>query len=140
MNLPKTRHGHTNYRRILPILKVVDSAENRHTRFVNDDAYMMPLSVEFLYDDSQGRPVYAMAHNTVRNGDLMCDPDMTFAIDHDTRTLEPISYQNDFLGIYQNVYKTLEDGTQLYSRRLRSSLDEFLYTWLSNIESQKYLK
>lgn len=39
---------------------------------------------------------------------------------------------------YQEVYKRDEGGQLLYSKRLRTDLDEFLWTWLHNIQEQGY--
>lgn len=137
MTPAKLRYGSANYRNLLPILEKVDSGENRYHKFTS--APYTPLSVEYLYNDWKGRPVYAMAHNTVINGDLCCDPDMTFAVDHDSQTVEPFTYQNDFFPIYQRVYTTDENGTRLFSPRLRKELDSFLHDWLKNIQEQGFL-
>ena len=39
---------------------------------------------------------------------------------------------------YQEVYKRDESGQLLYSKRLRTDLDEFLWNWLHNIKEQGY--
>lgn len=136
--MKNTRHATTNYKLLLPLLQIVDETERRHHRF--EASGYMPLSLEYLeYSDYKGRPVYGMMHWTTQNGDLMRDPDMTFAVDAETGTVHPMTYQNDFLHTYQEVYKTGRDGKLLYSPRLRTDLDDFLWHWLKNIHEQGYL-
>ena len=49
-----------------------------------------------------------------------------------------MTFQNDFMGMYQEVYRQDEAGTWFYSQRLRIDLDEFLWSWLKNIKEQGY--
>ena len=136
--MKNTRHATTNYKLLLPLLRIVDETERRHHRF--ESSGYMPLSLEYLeYSDYKGRPVYGMMHWTTQNGDLMRDPDMTFAVDAEAGTIHPMTYQNDFIGVYQEVYKTNAAGQLLYSARLRTELDDFLWHWLKNIHEQGYL-
>ena len=136
--MKNTRHATTNYKLLLPLLTITDASEDRHHRF--ESSGYMPLSLEYLeYHDYKGRPVYGMMHWTTQNGDLMRDPDMTFSVDAETGTVHPMTYQNDFLHTYQEVYKTNAAGQLLYSARLRTELDDFLWHWLKNIHEQGYL-
>ena len=68
----------------------------------------------------------------------MRDPDMTVSVDWSAGSVEPLTFQNDYLGVYQEVYKRDESGQLLYSKRLRTDLDEFLWNWLHNIKEQGY--
>ena len=134
----KTRHAHTNYIMLEPFLESVNAAEGQHRRFLSDG--YMPSSLERLEGctDHKGRPIYAMAHYSEQNGDLMADPDMEIAVDFEAETIEPRTYQNDYMGLYQQVYKRAEDGTLLYSPKLRTELDNFLWLWLGNIKDQLF--
>ena len=49
------------------------------------------------------------------------------------------TYRNDFMGLFQEVYIT-QNGQRLYSKRLRSELDEFLWQWLKNIHDQGFTR
>lgn len=127
------KHAHTNFKHLQPFLEGVRS----HRRYEADD--YMPLVFEYLhYSDHKGCPVYSMTHYGEQNGDAMRDPDMTFSVDWGNQTIEPQTFQNDYLGIYQEVYKRDDQGRLLYSKRLRADLDEFLWQWLQNIEQQGY--
>lgn len=129
--LKRTKHATTNYRAIAPFLETVDASEEGSVTFTA--AEYMPLSIERLYADPL--PVYGMMHYTIQNGDLMRDPDMTFRVDPAAGTVEPLTFQNDFLGLYQEVYL---DGGKRYRPRLRTDLDNFLWQWLKNIMEQGY--
>jgi len=141
--MTKTRHGHTNFEGLQQFIsdmlprKIHEGPPVSHKRY--QAAGFMPLVFERLYyTDYKGRQVYSMTHYGEQNGDAMRDPDLTFSVDMDAKTIEPQTFQNDYLGLYQEVYKQDEQGRTLYSQRLRSSLDEFLWQWLKNIEQQGY--
>ena len=131
-----TRHAATNYRMIRPFLDVVDAGPERSRRFLSG-AYM-PLSMENLGYTFHGREVYSIAHYGEQNGDLMRDPDMTVAVDHKAGTVDPLTWQNDYMGKYFEVYGTDEDGREVYRSRLRADLDRFLWQWLKNIQEQRF--
>lgn len=129
------RHATTNYRMIKGLVRTAD-ANGGHYKFKSEG--YMDLVVENLeYKDHKGLPVYSMTHYGEQNGDLMKDPDMTFAVDFDNMTVTPRSYQNDYLGVYQEVFIE-RDGKTLYSPSLLKDLDQFLWQWLKNIESQGF--
>jgi len=46
----------------------------------------------------------SIAHYYEQNGDLMRDPEMTFAVDNKKQTLTPLTYTQDNMGLYQDVY------------------------------------
>lgn len=135
--MTKTRHGTTNYKGLLPFIGDMGPGKVTHKRY--HAAGFMPLVFEYLhYNDYKGRPVYSMTHYGEQNGDAMCDPDLTFSVDSEAGTIEPQTFQNDYMGLYQRVYKQDDEGRTLYSRRLRIDLDEFLWQWLKNIAMQGY--
>lgn len=91
---------------------------------------MMPLHIEAV-----GSNEISIAHYYQQNGDSMADPEMTFRIDHEKGTLEPITYQQDSMGMYQQVYP--EPGRWI--PKLRKDLNRFANQWFHNIEEQRYL-
>ena len=127
-----TKHARTNYRKLAPFLETVN-ANGGHFKFTAPG--YMPLSIESLGYSHNGGNVYSMMHFATQNGDLMRDPDMTFAVDAAAGTVDPLTFQNDFMGMYQEVYT--EDG-QRYRPRLRTDLDNFLWQWLKNLREQKF--
>lgn len=130
-----TKHSGTNYKMVIPFLRVVDRFGG--WREFKASGYMN-LSIENLqYTDRKGNPVYSMAHYGEQNGDLMADPEMTFSVDRNSGRIEPLTYRNDYMGRYDEVY-IQRDGQWLYSKRLRTSLDDFLWMWLKNIGEQGF--
>ena len=134
----KKKHGRTNYEALEPFLTATDNAGG-HAHFKADG--FMDFVVEnlertesFLGDDMK---VYSIAHNSVQNGDLMADPDMEIGVINDGEHMRiiPMTFQNDFMGIYQTVFNY--DRTA-FSRQLLTDLDEFLYSWLENIKNQGF--
>lgn len=65
----------------------------------------------------------------------MADPDMEVKIYPDLKMAEALSFRNDYIGIYQEVYP--EPGK--YYPKLKTELNDFLNNWLKNmIELQRY--
>lgn len=132
-----TRHGHTNFKGLQPFIGDMGPGKITHKR-LDADGYM-PLVFEYLcYNDYKGRPVFSMTHYDQQNGDIMRDPELTFSVDYAAEVIEPQTFQNDYLGLYQEVYRRNDEGQLLYSKRLRTDLDEFLWQWLRNIQEQGY--
>lgn len=90
----------------------------------------MDLSIEWIGDNR-----LAMAHYGKQNGDLMADPDMELIVDFGKKEVLPATYQNDYLGVYQEVY--LENNQ--WRPKLSQELTSFLDTWLRNIEFQGHV-
>ena len=135
--MKNTRHAATNYRKLWAFLGDMLHGPLSYKRFESDG--YMPLVLEKLHcNDHKGRPVYSLAHYGQQNGDAMRDPELTFSVDEYSGTIEPLTFQNDYVGLYQEVYITNDAGQLCYSPRLRSSLDDFLWHWLDNIQEQGY--
>lgn len=131
MKTPK--HATTNYKALKPFLNELNNDPYLHF----ENGGYEPLVLEFLgYSDYKGRLVYSIAHYYEQNGDLMCDPEITFAVDLDAGEIWPITYQMDAFGMYQQVFKRQTDGNMTYSPRLLREIDEFLWQWLKNIKDQ----
>jgi hypothetical protein len=91
---------------------------------------LMDLNVDKLSAN-----MIAIAHNGLQNGDVMADPDVEVEINTEKQEAEALSFQNDYLGIYQNVY---EDGEKC-NVKLQKDLNIFLDDWLSNIINCEYV-
>lgn len=131
-----TKHARTNYRMISPFLKVVDESPDGHRKFLSDG--YMPLVVENMGYTFHGCKVYSVTHYGELNGDLMRDPDMTVAVDHQAGTVDPLTWQNDYIGRCSEVYDTDANGREVYRPRLRTDLDRFFWQWLKNIQMQRF--
>ncbi len=112
----------------LGILNESDIMEAQYMRFTSPG--LMDLHVDRLSNNT-----IALAHNGIQNGDVMADPDMQIWLHPDHKEAEALTFQNDYLGIYQEVYP--EPGK--FNPKLKKDLNEFLADWLRNIiEEQKY--
>lgn len=131
--LHRTKHATTNYKMLKPFIDTVDANEG-YCKF-KSGGYMDLVVEKLYYTDGGGNDVYSITHYGKQNGDLMCDPDMTFAIDREHGRIYPRSYQNDYIGIYQEVFS---DNDRRYRPGLFIELDGFLWQWLKNIEAQGF--
>jgi hypothetical protein len=89
---------------------------------------LMDLNVDNLLNNR-----IAIAHNGIQNGDVMADPDVEVEINAEKQEAEALSFQNDYLGIYQTVY---ED--EKCNNKLKRDIAVFLDDWLSNIINCEY--
>ena len=120
-----------NYRALAKLFPEVVSGEYRYLRLEAGDS-MMPLHLEWT-----GADEITISHTYIHNGDVMRDPEMTFRVDRDKGTLEPLTFQQDgSIQVYQQVYP--EPGRWI--PKLRSDLNHFAQGWFSNIAQQKYRK
>ena len=105
----------------------------------NTGGAFMSVSVERVGSISWG-PLFSVTHYYEQNGDLMSDPDMVF-LQGASGKFYPISYQQDGLGIYQEVIaETDEDGKVLkYRPKLSKELATFANQWMRNIKDQQKL-
>jgi uncharacterized protein YqiB (DUF1249 family) len=99
-------------------------------------AYMKfksPGSMDLNVDNLLNNRI-ALAHNGLQNGDVMADPDVEVQIYPDQKMAEALTFQNDYLGIYQEVYP--EPGK--FYPKLKKDLNVFLDDWLCNMIEAKY--
>ncbi len=90
---------------------------------------LMDLHVDRLFND-----IISLAHNGIQCGDVMADPDMQVQIYPKSRSAEALTFQNDYLGLFQEVYP--EPGN--YIPKLKRELNQFLNDWLKNMIEQGY--
>lgn len=88
----------------------------------------MDLCVECIRDG-----VISLTHYYEQNGDLVPDPDMEVGIYSDSA--EALTFQDTLH--YVQVYS--EDGLG-YIPELKKDLNEFLHSWLCNLEKQGFYK
>lgn len=92
----------------------------------------MDLSI----DNLRGGKI-AMAHNYIQNGDVMADPDMMLEVDTEEKTIVPLTFQNDGLGLFQEVYDIDGQGNKTGVRvKLKRDLEHFLIQWIKNLKMQ----
>lgn len=117
-----------NYSSMLELAPEVLSGDLEYMRFGAGECFDK-LTIEKI-----GSNRIAMSHTFIQNGDVMADPDMEFEVNHEEKTLNARSFQNDLMQYYTCV--TGEDGH--INRALENELNDFTKTWLKNIKGQGY--
>ena len=100
---------------------------------LNGEAYYMKLQAkgyEDLVVEAIGGEEYSIAHYYDQNGDSMRDPEITFTIDRENKSIHPASFLQDGIGVY---YETA-DASPAMVRDLKG----FMVQWFTNIKNQKF--
>lgn len=116
-----------NYWSVMELAPEVLSGEQESKRFMAGKSFM-PLTIERI-----GERRIAVSHYYSHNGDAIADPDMEFEYDHETKTLNARTYQQDNLNIFQSV---ISNG--IHDKRLEKELNQFAGQWFKNIRQQGY--
>ena len=98
---------------------------------MDGSAHYMLLKADGYEDlvlEAIGGGEYSIAHYYEQYGDRMRDPEITFTIDVDTKTIHPTSFLQDSMGIF---YET-EDATP----KKVEDLELFMKQWFTNIIEQ----
>lgn len=102
------------------------------------DGYM-PLSLEHIGQSAEGNRLIAISHTGIQNGDLMRDPEMVFEV-HSAIAAEPLSFQNDYVGLFQEVYSFDDAGKKTHVKtKLKQELKSFARLWFRNLKAQGFL-
>ena len=105
------------------------------------DGYM-PLSIEAIGTSAAGNRLISLCHYGKQNGDLMRDPEMVFELftHGEASAAEPLSFQNDYMGLCQEVYRYDDTGKKTHVKtRLKAELKSFTRTWFTNLKDQGFL-
>ncbi|RUS44987.1 DUF1249 domain-containing protein [Cohnella sp. AR92] len=78
----------------------------------------------------------ALTHYYLLNGDLVPDPDMEILVHPEMKMAEALTYQDTFG--FKTVYLD-DDRRQFYPSR-KKELNQFLNTWLNNLQKQGFYK
>ncbi len=99
---------------------------------------LMPVVVEKVGHLTGYGEIISIAHYGEQNGDLMADPEMTFVIVDGEYF--PITFRNDYVALYQEVFDYNEDGSpEAIDIKLQSELTSFANTWMNSIQEQQRL-
>ncbi|MBS4057371.1 MAG: hypothetical protein KGZ82_08650 [Bacteroidales bacterium] len=112
-----------------------------HLRLNQGGEAIMPLSIERLTTgiDLVGGTfdIFSLSHYYEQNGDLVPDPDMTFAVSTTNQAvIIPLTFQN---AIYYTRAIWHENDHWLINTRDQRDLTQFANTWLKNIRWQQNL-
>ena len=101
----------------------------------------MPLSIEAIGTSADGNRLIAISHTGEQHGGPMRDPEMVFELfTHGERSAaEPLSFQNDYIDLLQEVYRYDEAGQKTHvNTRLKAELKSFARMWFRNLRDQGF--
>ena len=115
--------------------KYMQDEDGNYAKIQNSPA-LMPVIIEKVGHLTGYGEIISIAHYGEQNGDLMADPEMTFTIVNGE--YYPISFKNDYAGIYQEVFDYNEDGeSEAIDIKLQSNLTAFANQWMKSIKEQQ---
>jgi uncharacterized protein YqiB (DUF1249 family) len=114
------------------MLKDLGALDIKHNKKIIKEGYM-DLNINVLQDDDKTR-VIALASNYIKDDDVLAEPDMVIRIWKGLTVAEALTFQQDNLGVYKEVY-TAEGKA---NKRLNEELNRFLYQWLQNLKNQGF--
>ena len=100
---------------------------------LDGDAYYMKLKSDGFEDlvlEAIGGGEYSIAHYYKQNGDAMRDPEITFTIDKQNRSIHPASFLQDDIGLF---YETAQAKPSMVQ-----DLKDFMSQWFTNIAGQGF--
>lgn len=112
-----------NYKHLLAAFPQIMEHQYSYMQFSAGEAFDK-LNLEWI-----SRSELAISHTYVQNGDLMRDPEIVLSVNKNDRTVFPVEYQNDSLGLYGRY----EEGDAK-----SKDCNAFLRDWLRNIDAQGY--
>jgi hypothetical protein len=68
----------------------------------------------------------------------MRDPEVVLEIDREQKTAQSVSFENSYLGIFQQVHQENEQGTVYTNHALQKNLNAFVTSWLCNLKQQGF--
>lgn len=101
----------------------------------------IPLPVEEIGVTTDGHRLVSLCQYGEQHGHLMRDPNMVFLFHDlpDGAVAEPVSYRNDYLGIFQEVYRYDEAGRRTHVvPSLKQDLKEFTQSWFASLRDQGF--
>ena len=103
-----------------------------------DGGAIMAVHVERIWSCKYG-PIYSVAHYYKQNGDMICDPDMTFLLADGTGEVMPLTWEMGGFR-YDVAVEIREDGSFAVRRKLLNSITTFANQWMANIKEQQDIK
>ena len=132
----KVKHGTTNFKALESFLKVVEQNDG-YAKFTAEG--YMDLTIEKTWEtDHEGNPVYSICHYGELNGDLMRDPEMTFSVNWEEKSILPLSYRNDYMGFNIEYFVYRNGKLAGYRPQWLHDGDSFLWTWGKNLKDQGF--
>lgn len=118
------------YKQFTEIFPDITSGEHSYEHYGKEGDAFEPLTVEHLGGNTYGFMTYY-----VQNGDLMRDPDFTFMLDHENKTLTILEYQQDGVPSVGTVYQRVFDESNNPDPKLLAALEQNFAQNLKNAQS-----
>ena len=103
----------------------------------NGGESIMAVHVERIRTVDLG-PIYSVAHYYEQNGDLICDPDMTFLVASTDDAVYPLTFEQGGL-LYQDAIEWDEGRIKGYRPKMQADMTSFANGWMRNIKEQQRL-
>ena len=123
------KQAEKTFRLLISDMKLHDS------RIIDNSQTFMKVHVEVIGQHHKSL-VVSVAHYFEQNGDLCCDPDMTFLV-NDTGVY-PLTFQQAIPPIYQVAAEVTDDGSVRWNQKLQRDLTRFANDWMRNIQDQQF--
>ena len=110
-----------------------------HRTFGEDGGAFMAVHVERIRETEWG-PIYSIAHYYKQNGDMVCDPDMTFLLAKTDGLAYPLTFEQGGM-LYQEsvVWSPDEQRIASYHPKMQRDQTSFANKWMMNIGDQQGL-
>lgn len=111
-------------------------------RTINNSTAFMAVHVEIIglpdfgYRPREGSWIVSVAHYYEQNGDLVCDPDVTFMRTPEG-TVFPMTFEQG--GVTYQVAAKFEDHQLKFNKKAQKDLVLFCNDWMGNIAEQQNL-
>ncbi|MEZ5945234.1 MAG: hypothetical protein R3C18_27990 [Planctomycetaceae bacterium] len=115
--------------------KLIDGLKVHESRKIENSTAFMAVHIEVL-EQRHKSLVVSVAHYFEQNGDLCCDPDMTFLVND--LGVFPLTFQQAIPPVYQVAAEFTENGGMRYNKQLQKQLTQFANGWMKNIEAQQF--
>jgi hypothetical protein len=106
----------------------------------------MPLSLEILGTyhnlgtfETPELLYVSMAHYGELNGDLMADPEMTFLVSIENKSVIPASWTNHYCGRCDEAVIFDDKGPARYVKRMQADITKFANMWMRNLKAQGFV-
>ncbi len=127
------RHAKQNFALLNPyITAALNTADGWYTFTTNG---YEPLVIEPVGTACGDYPVLAIKHYYIQMGDVMNDPEITFAYDEDGKRILPLSFDSSGTGYHRHIIDFVGESMQKNFMREQS---DFLYMWAQNIIAQGF--
>jgi hypothetical protein len=121
---------------------------NTHIKFDNAPGSFMSLSVELLesnliINEVLRVKIYSLAHYYEQAGDLIADPEMTFAaivntvLSSELVHIAPLTFQNAMV-YSEGMY--FEKGRLMIRKKVQADMTNFANIWMKNIYDQQLIE